>query len=79
MLVHEIVPHAVELLKYGQADGQYAATALLFNMASYNQEARTTITACQAREPLVRLLCHDSWYAACPIFWHGSHHCTGVA
>ena len=61
MLAHHIVPDAVDLLKYAQADGQYAAAVLLFNMASYNQQARGTIAACQAIEPLVRLLCHDSW------------------
>ncbi len=65
MLAHDIVPDAVELLKYAQADGQYAAATLLFNMASYNQQARGTIIACQAVEPLVRLLCHDSWCATC--------------
>ncbi len=66
MLAHHIVPDAVELLKYAQADGQYAAATLLFNMASYNQQARGTIAACQAVEPLVRLLCHDSWCVTCP-------------
>lgn len=62
MLAHDIVPDAVELLMYAQADGQYAATTLLFNMAAYNQEARAAVSACEATEPLVRLLCHDSWY-----------------
>lgn len=63
MLAHDIVPDAVELLMYAQADGQYAATTLLFNMAAYNQEARAAVSACEATEPLVRLLCHDSWCA----------------
>ena len=66
MLAHHIVPDAVELLKYAQADGQYAAATLLFNMASYHQQARGTIAACQAVEPLVRLLCHDSWCGSAP-------------
>ena len=63
MLAQNIVPDAVELLMYAQADGQYAATTLLFNMAAYNQEARAAVSACEATEPLVRLLCHDSWCA----------------
>ena len=63
MLAHDVVPDAVELLRYAQADGQYAAAALLFNMASFNQQARSTVAASQAIEPLVRLLCHDSWCA----------------
>jgi hypothetical protein len=50
MLAHDIVPDAVELLMYAQADGQYAATTL-------------AVSACEATEPLVRLLCHDSWCA----------------
>ena len=63
MLAHDIIPDAVELLRYAQADGQYAAATLLFNMASFNQQARATVAASQAVEPLVRLLCHDSWCA----------------
>lgn len=79
MLAHHIVPDAVDLLKYAQADGQYAAAVLLFNMASYNQQARGTIAACQAVKPLVRLLCHDSWYVMCPSLFTIRPYCSSGA
>lgn len=66
MLANQIVPEAVDLLKYAQADGQYSATALLYNMAACHREARSVISASQAAEPLIRLLCHDSWCAHNP-------------
>ena len=73
MLSNDIIPVVVELLKHAQVDGQYAATALLYNMAASSSDARVMLGLCRGTEPLIRLLCHDSWCAACPWLLNVDH------
>ena len=58
------VASLVELVKCAQADGQYAAAAALYNMASAHPELRPVLAAAGAVKALVALLKAESWCGA---------------
>lgn len=55
------VPDLVALLCAGQADGQYAAAAALYNMAAARPVLHAAVAAAGAIRPLVALLSAESW------------------
>ena len=42
-------------------------------MAASSSDARVMLGLCRGTEPLIRLLCHDSWCAACPWLLNVDH------